>query len=153
MFERFASDTRRIVGYAMNEARDSGDRRLGTEHLLLGALHEPTATGVLGVTLQQAHAAAAGLDAAALQAVGLSVAGFDPASKPAPGRKPPFSSGAKAVMASMVHRAARHQAKEITTADLLLSLLEREEQDPVTALLAAMNVDRDAVRQRLAAPL
>jgi ATP-dependent Clp protease ATP-binding subunit ClpA len=149
MFEQFAGDTRRIVGYAMEEARSRGDKRLGTEHLLLGALHEPQPSAVLGVSLEDAHHAASRLDAAALKAIGLETKNLKGTSMPTSGRKPPFSSGAKEVMANMVKQAMDQKSRRITTSNLLVALLDREEHDPVSALLAELKVDKATVRARL----
>lgn len=149
MFEQFARDTRRIVGYAMEEARGRGDKRLGTEHLLFGALHEPGPAAALGVSLEDAHNAASRLDTAALKAIGLETKNLKGAAMPAKGRKPPFSSGAKEVMASMVKQAVDQKSRQITTSNLLAALLDREEHDPVSELLEEMKVDRTAVRARL----
>jgi ATP-dependent Clp protease ATP-binding subunit ClpA len=149
MFERFAGDTRKIVGYAMDEARCSGDKRLGTDHLLLGALHDPGPAGVLGVTLDQARAAAARLDRAALASIGIDAQGFERVPMPSRGKKPPFSSGARSVMEGMLRYTMDQKSRQITTAHLLLSLLDREEHDPAAALLKELGVDRAEVRRRV----
>ena len=149
MFEQFTHDTRRIVGFAMEEARSLGDKRMGTEHLLLGALHERGPAEALGVSLEDARKAAARLDAAALKAIGFDSKELVRAPMPTRGRKPPFSSGAKEVMASMVKSAVDQKSRKITASSLVMSLLGREEHDPVTALLQELNVDRAAVRARL----
>ncbi|MEY9775977.1 Clp protease N-terminal domain-containing protein [Arthrobacter sp. MW3 TE3886] len=149
MFERFAGDTRKIVGYAMDEARCSGDKRLGTDHLLLGALHDPGPAGVLGVTLDQARAAAARLDRTALASVGIDAQGFERAPMPSRGKKPPFSSGARSVMEGMLRYTMDQKSRQITTAHLLLSLLDREEHDPAAELLKELGVDRAEVRRRV----
>lgn len=149
MFERFAGDTRKIVGYAMDEARCSGDKRLGTDHLLLGALHDPGPAGVLGVTLDQARAAAARLDRTALASIGIDAQGFERVPMPSRGKKPPFSSGARSVMEGMLRYTMDQQSRQITTAHLLLSLLDREEHDPAAALLKELGVDRAEVRRRV----
>lgn len=149
MFEQFARDTRRIVGYAMEEARSRGDKRLGTEHLLLGALHESGPSAVMGVSLEDAHNAAARLDASALKSVGLETKNLKRAVMPTTGRKPPFSSGAKEVMANMVKQAVDQKSRQITTSNLLVALLDREEHDPVSALLEELKVDKSTVRARL----
>jgi hypothetical protein len=47
---------------ASEEARRRGDRRTGTDHLLLALLEDPSAEGVLGVSLQQARQALESLD-------------------------------------------------------------------------------------------
>jgi ATP-dependent Clp protease ATP-binding subunit ClpA len=152
MFERFADDARRIVGFAMDEARESGDKRLGTEHLLLGALHEPGPARTLGVTLDEARAAARRLDDAALATVGIRTEGLDRTAMPRRGKKPPFSSGARAVMESMLRYAIDQKSRRITAAHLLLSLLDRTDHDPVTALLSELGIDRTAARRRLLSP-
>jgi len=149
MFEQFTQDTRRIVGYAMEEARSLGDKRMGTEHLLLGALHERGPADALGVSLEDARKATARLDTAALKAIGFETADLERAAMPTRGRKPPFSSGAKEVMASMVKQAVDQRSRKITASSLLISLLEREEHDPVSALFQELKVDRAAVRDRL----
>jgi ATP-dependent Clp protease ATP-binding subunit ClpA len=149
MFERLAEDTRRIVGFAMEEARHSGDKRLGTDHLLLGALHEPGPAGLLGVTLEDARAAAVNLDRAALASVGIDAAGLDRGAMPGLGKKPPFSSGARSVVEGMLRYATGQKSRTITTANLLLSLLDREEHDPAAALLDELGVDRAVVRRKV----
>ncbi len=40
MFERFTDRSRRVVVLAQEEARMLGHRHIGTEHLLLGLIHE-----------------------------------------------------------------------------------------------------------------
>lgn len=149
MFERFAGDTQKIVGYAMEEARYSGDKRLGTDHLLLGALHDPGPAGLLGVALDQARAAAAALDRTALASIGIDAQGFERATMPSRGKKPPFSSGARSVMEGMLRYTIDQKSRQITTANLLLSLLDREEHDPAASLLDALGVDRAEVRRRI----
>src|ERR1035438_3150135 len=56
---------------ASEEARRRGDRRTGTDHLLLGLLEDPSIEVVLGVSLQQARQALESLDHEALVALGL----------------------------------------------------------------------------------
>lgn len=68
---------------------------------------------------------------------------------PTKGRKPPFSSGAKEVMANMVKLATDQKSRQINTSNLLVALLNREEHDPVSALLEELRVDKAMVRARL----
>ena len=56
---------------ASEEARRRGDRRTGTDHLLLALLEDPSIEAVLGVSLQQARQAHESLDHEALGALGL----------------------------------------------------------------------------------
>ena len=51
---------------ASEEARRRGDRRTGTDHLLLALLEDPSIEAVLGVSLQQAREALESLDREAL---------------------------------------------------------------------------------------
>ena len=58
MFERFTDTAREVVVEAQGEARALGHGRIGTEHLLLGALRHPDQPGVealrrLGVTRER----------------------------------------------------------------------------------------------------
>ncbi|MDT3441613.1 MULTISPECIES: Clp protease N-terminal domain-containing protein [unclassified Pseudofrankia] len=78
---RFAAGARGVVGAALAEARLRGDRRIGTEHLLLGVLHHPDteAARALGVDLPAARSALAALDQAALAALGIAVGALAPA--------------------------------------------------------------------------
>jgi hypothetical protein len=56
---------------ASEEARRRGDRRTGTDHLLLALFEDPSIEVVLGVSLQQARQALESLDHEALGALGL----------------------------------------------------------------------------------
>ena len=56
---------------ASEEARRRGDRRAGTDHLLLALLEDPSVEVVLGVSLQQARQALESLDQEALGALGM----------------------------------------------------------------------------------
>jgi hypothetical protein len=56
---------------ASEEARRRGDRRTGTDHVLLALLEDPSIEVVLGVSLQQARQALESLDREALGALGL----------------------------------------------------------------------------------
>src|ERR1700688_4003415 len=56
---------------ASEEARRRGDRRTGTDHLLLGLLEDPSIEVVLGVSRQQARQALESLDQEALGALGM----------------------------------------------------------------------------------
>jgi len=56
---------------ASEEARRRGDRRYGTDHILLALFEEPSIEALLGVSLQQARLALESLDREALGALGL----------------------------------------------------------------------------------
>lgn len=87
MFERFTEHARGVAIHAQEEARRLGHPRIGSEHVLLGLLREPAATGGraldgLGIDLDGARADVARLagpdptgfareDVEALQSVGI----------------------------------------------------------------------------------
>lgn len=137
----------RVIMAAQAEAQRRGDRRLGTEHLLLGVLHEPEAVEALGVDLAAARAALHELDRQALAAVGLDVGDFLPTTVPAETKRPPLTTGARATLLKAIkpegkvrHPEARH---------FVLALLACQRPDPAADLLARLDVDTEAVRARL----
>lgn len=150
MFERFTAGARAaVMTHAPAEARQRGDRRVGTEHLLLGVLHDIGAARILGVDVDSARSALAALDEAALAAIGLDARGVECALTPAPSKRMPFTSGAKATLAWALAVAKRTGARQITATHLLAGLLDGDRTDPATDVFTKLNVDRPAVRARL----
>lgn len=149
MFERFAAAARSAVRGATEEARARGDRRVGTEHLLLAVLDEPTGADLLGITAETARRAAGELDRQALAAIGVDIGDFRPTGTPGSGKRPGFSSGAREVLSRTLALAAATKSRRIETRHLLLALLERDRHDPVAALLSALDIDPQATRARL----
>src|SRR5438874_516184 len=99
MVKRLTPDARkRVLKSAVDEAHRRGDRRIGTDHMLLGLLHEPAAAKLLGVGLEDARRASSFLDRAALAAVGLEAPTLDVPLPARSGRRPPFTSGAREVL-------------------------------------------------------
>ena len=156
MPKRLSADARQLVlASATEEARRRGDRWLGTDHLLLGLLHEEgsRAAKSLGVSLADARAASDALDVAALAAVGIQTDALG-AGPPAPfGRRlPPLTSGARAVFKRATDEARPVKGGRIETTHFLLALLSLEPPDPAAELLGALGIDPVAVRERLAGP-
>jgi ATP-dependent Clp protease ATP-binding subunit ClpA len=153
MITRLSADARKIVlTSAAEEARRRGDRRLGTDHLLLGLLHDrdSSVARALGIDLESTRAAADTLDRAALVAVGVNVDHLGDTPRPAyPRRLLPLTSGARAVLKRAVDETRKAKTQRIEARDFLVALLERERPDPAAELLAALNVDRSQVRSRL----
>ena len=84
--------------YAREEARRRGDRRVGTEHLVLGVLREPDLPRVLGCDLGAAREALDAMDSDALETIGIDRALDAP---PVPTREPALGGrrpGLKAVL-------------------------------------------------------
>ncbi|MFD8813962.1 Clp protease N-terminal domain-containing protein [Streptomyces sp. NPDC059627] len=149
MFEQFAAEARATVASALDETTLRGDRRIGTEHLLLGVLHEPRAVRALGTDLETARAALDTLDRAALAVVGIDVHGIERAPTPASRKRTPFTSGARAVLPRALAETRKAGSRRITPEHLLLALLDCERPDPAADLLTELGIDRAAVRARI----
>ncbi|TCO59572.1 Clp protease N-terminal domain-containing protein [Actinocrispum wychmicini] len=144
----------RVVLAAMAEARRRGDRRLGTEHLLLGLLHERDSAAIqaLGVDLDAARTGLDALDRAALVAIGIDVGDLPFTGHIASGKRPPLTSAARAVLLHAIKPTPRSKARHPTAEHLLLALLAGHQPDPAADLLAQLDIDLDAVRNRLDQP-
>ena len=77
-----------VVTAALEESRRRGDRRLGTEHLLLGLLHDPDCARALGVDLETPAPPSTGSTGPPCAALGIEVEGLRPAQVPVRGGKP-----------------------------------------------------------------
>jgi len=146
---------------ASEEARRRGDRRTGTDHILLALFEDPSIEAVLGVNLQQAREALESLDREALDAVGLG-SGTD--APPLPMRAVPKKPTIRAVMqkdrlrltpaAKKVLQEAvkpNRRKTQVTAQQVLVQILTLQPPDPAAVLLDTLGVDRAAVRQRLGA--
>ena len=152
MFERFARTARTAVDAARHEAARRGDRRVGTDHLLIALLQDAAVAHVTGVDALAARQTADQLDREALAAIGITLAGWQPDHGAAPGRRVRFmTAGARTVIGRALAVAAAEKARAITSRHMLLALLDQHEPDPATALLAALRLDQTALRLRLAA--
>ena len=146
---------------ASEEARRRGDRRTGTDHLLLALLEDPSIEVVLGVSLQQARKALESLDQEALGALGLG-SGTD--APPLPMRAVPkkprirdvaqkdrlrMTPAAKKVLeeASKLNRRGLY----VTAPQVLAQILALQPPDPAAVLLDALRVNTSEVRRRLGA--
>jgi len=153
VFERLAKDPRAVVlRSALQEVRRRGDRRIGTEHLFLGLLHDPKSVPVraLGVDLEAARAALDALDRAALASVGIDVGGLRPSSLVPSRKRAPLTSAARSVLQRSIGEATSAKTRRHVTAEhMLLALLACEQPDPAAELMAKLGVDRSAVRNRI----
>jgi hypothetical protein len=144
---------------AGEEARRRGDRRAGTDHVLLALFEDPLIEVVLGVNLQQARQAIESLDHEALGALGLGL-GTDASPLPmhAVPRKPTLrdvmqkdrlriTPAAKKVLeeASKPNR----RRLQVTAQQVLAQILTLQPPDPAAALLGALDVNKPEVRRRL----
>jgi hypothetical protein len=144
---------------ASEEARRRGDRRTGTDHILLALLADPSVEVVLGASLQQARQALDSLDQEALGALGL---GPVPDAPALPMRSVPAKPGIRDVMrkdrfrltpaAKKVLEAAvkpNRRKTQVTAQQVLAQILTLQPPDPATVLLGALGVDLSDVRRRL----
>ena len=144
---------------ASEEARRRGDRRTGTDHVLLGLFEDPSIELVLGVTLQQARQALEALDHEALGALGLG-SGTD--APPLPMRAVPkkprirdvvkndrlrMTPAAKKVLEEAVK--PNRRKTQVTAEQVLAQLLTLQPPDPAAVLLGALGVNTSEVRRRL----
>ena len=144
---------------ASEEARRRGDRRTGTDHVLLALLEDPSIEVVLGVSLQQARQALESLDQEALGALGLG-SGTDAPALPmrAVPKKPRIRDIAKKDRLRMtpaakkvLEEAARPNRRklQITAQQVLAQILTLQPPDPAAVLLGALDVNTSEVRRRL----
>ncbi|MFC4590169.1 Clp protease N-terminal domain-containing protein [Sphaerisporangium corydalis] len=157
MLERFTarSPFATVVEAALEEARRRGDRRLGTEHLLLGLLHDPHSAPAraIGVDLAAGREALESLDRAALASIGIDVGALHPLAPVPPRRHPPLtlsalSSSARTALDRAV-KATRVTTRHLGPEHLLLALLDCRPPDPVAELMSHLAIDPAAVRERV----
>jgi hypothetical protein len=144
---------------ASEEARRRGDRRTGTEHILLAVLEDPSIEVVLGVSLQQARQALASLDYEALGALGLeSGADAPPLPMRAVPKKPRFrdviqkdrlrlTPAAKKLLEDAVK--PNRRKVQVTAQQVLVQIIALQPPDPAAALLGALDVNTSEVRRGL----
>ena len=144
---------------ASEEARRRGDRRTGTDHLLLALLEDPSIEVALGVTLQQAHQAHESLDHEALGALGM-VSGTDAPALPmrAVPKRPRLRDVAKKDRLRMTPAAKKvleeavkpnRRKLQVTAQQVLAQILILQPPDPAAVLLGALGVNSSDVRRRL----
>jgi hypothetical protein len=150
---RLRRDVRRsVLEAASAEAARRGDRRIGTDHLLLSLLHnpEPDLAALLPISLDAARAADDQLDAAALNALGIDAGGLDLHETPEPPRRIlPLTSGARETLKLAFDVARPRRVGRIDGRHLLLALLSRSRPDPGAELLHALGLDAERLRARL----
>ncbi|MFZ0380664.1 MAG: Clp protease N-terminal domain-containing protein [Solirubrobacteraceae bacterium] len=135
LFERFTERARQVVVLAQVEARTLKHDHIGTEHLLLGLVHEDKGVaarvlGSLDVTLERTRG----------EVVRIVGVGEYEASGHIP-----FTPVAKRVLEQALHEALVLGHNYIGTEHILLGLISLNE-GPSVRILADMNVTPDAVR-------
>jgi formate dehydrogenase maturation protein FdhE len=144
---------------ASEEARRRGDRRTGTDHVLLALLEYPSTETVLGVSLQQARQALESLDHEALGALGLGPGTDAP---PLPMRAVPKKPRLRDLMQKdrlrmtpaakkVLEEASKPNRRrlQVTAQQVLAQILTLQPPDPAAVLLGALGVNTSEVRSRL----
>ena len=143
---------------ASEEARRRGDRRTGTDHLLLALLQDPSIEAELGVNLQQARQALESLDHEALGALGLG-SGTD--APPLPMRAVPKKPGIRDIAQKdrlrltpaakkVLEEASKPNRRRlyVTAQQVLAQILTLQPPDPAAVLLGALGVNpQDALHE------
>jgi hypothetical protein len=144
---------------ASEEARRRGDRRTGTDHILLALFADPSIELALGMNLLQARQALESLDNEALGALGM-VSGNDAPALPTRSvpknptfraviqkDRPRLTPAAKKVLQEAVK--PNRRKTQVTAQQVLAQILSLQPPDPAAALLGALGVNSSEVRSRL----
>src|SRR4051812_18176283 len=138
MFERFTDRARRVVVLAQEEARMLNHNYIGTEHILLGLIHEGE-----------------GVAAKALESLGISLEGVRQQveeiigrAQEAPSGHIPFTPRAKRVLELSQREARQLGHNYIGTEHILLGLI-REGEGVAAQVLVKLGADLNRVRQQV----
>src|SRR3990170_4038492 len=138
MFERFTDRARRVVVLAQEEARMLSHNYIGTEHILLGLIHE--GEGVAAKALES-------LDIS-LEAVRAQVEEIIGQGQHAPSGHIPFTPRAKKVLELSLREALQLGHNYIGTEHILLGLI-REGEGVAAQVLVKLGADLNRVRQQV----
>ncbi|MCD9154065.1 ATP-dependent Clp protease ATP-binding subunit [Aeromicrobium duanguangcaii] len=138
MFERFTDRARRVVVLAQEEARMLSHNYIGTEHILLGLIHE--GEGVAAKALES-------LDIS-LEAVRGQVEDIIGQGQQAPSGHIPFTPRAKKVLELSLREALQLGHTYIGTEHILLGLI-REGEGVAAQVLVKLGADLNRVRQQV----
>ncbi len=138
MFERFTDRARRVVVLAQEEARMLNHNYIGTEHILLGLIHE--GEGVAAKALESLGIS--------LEAVRSQVEEIIGQGQQAPSGHIPFTPRAKKVLELSLREALQLGHNYIGTEHILLGLI-REGEGVAAQVLAKLGADLARVRQQV----
>jgi ATP-dependent Clp protease ATP-binding subunit ClpC len=138
MFEKFTDKARRVVVLAQEEAKMLNHNYIGTEHILLGLIHEGE-----GVAAKALEALGINLDAVREQVQEIIGQGQTP-----PTGHIPFTPRAKKVLELSLREALQLGHSYIGTEHLLLGLI-REGEGVAAQVLTKLGADSNRVRQQV----
>jgi ATP-dependent Clp protease ATP-binding subunit ClpC len=138
MFERFTDRARRVVVLAQEEARMLNHNYIGTEHILLGLIHE--GEGVAAKALEALNISLEGVRAQVEEIIGQG--------QQAPSGHIPFTPRAKKVLELSLREALQLGHNYIGTEHILLGLI-REGEGVAAQVLVKLGADLNRVRQQV----
>src|SRR4028118_914806 len=138
MFERFTDRARRVVVLAQQEARILNPNYIGTEHILLGLIHE--GEGVAAKALESLGIALEGVRQQVEEIIGQG--------QQAPSGHIPFTPRAKKVLELSLREALQLGHNYIGTEHILLGLI-REGEGVAAQVLVKLGADLNRVRQQV----
>ena len=138
MFERFTDRARRVVVLAQEEARMLNHNYIGTEHILLGLIHE--GEGVAAKGLEALNISLEGVRAQVEEIIGQG--------QQAPSGHIPFTPRAKKVLELSLREALQLGHNYIGTEHILLGLI-REGEGVAAQVLVKLGADLNRVRQQV----
>jgi hypothetical protein len=138
VFERFTDRARRVIPLAQEEARLLSHNYIGTEHLLLGLIHE--GEGVAAKALE--------LLGISLEAVRVQVEEIIGRGQTAPTGHIPFTPRAKKVLELSLREALELGHNYIGTEHILLGLI-REGEGVAAQVLAGFGADHTRIREQV----
>ena len=138
MFERFTDRARKVLTLAQEEARLLNHSFIGTEHVLLGLIHEGDGVGAqalrsLGISLEAVREKVE-------ETIGMAGS--------APSGSPPFTPRAKKVLELSLREALQLNHSYIGTEHILLGLV-REGEGVAATVLVSLGADLGRVRQEV----
>jgi ATP-dependent Clp protease ATP-binding subunit ClpC len=138
MFERFTDRARRVVVLAQEEARMLSHNYIGTEHILLGLIHE--GDGIAAKALESLGISLEGVRAQVEEIIGQG--------QQAPSGHIPFTPRAKKVLELSLREALQLGHNYIGTEHILLGLI-REGEGVAAQVLQKLGADLNRVRQQV----
>src|ERR1700731_4279378 len=138
MFERFTDRARRVVVLAKEEARMLNHNYIGTEHILLGLIHE--GEGVAAKSLESLGISLEGVRSQVEEIIGQG--------QQAPSGHIPFTPRAKKVLELSLREALQLGHNYIGTEHILLGLV-REGEGVAARVLVDLGADLSRVRQQV----
>jgi ATP-dependent Clp protease ATP-binding subunit ClpA len=157
VFERFTRAARMVVTSAVDVARDRGDSRVDTEHLLAGVSASSSRAADLlnrlGAGPEQVKAAISDLDRTALAAIGIDQDSvrLGPHANEwlRTKRHIPFNGAAKGVLQGALREAMNLRHRNIGSGHILAALTSMGPEDPARRILVGLGINTAVLRREV----